>query len=46
MKGSVMHKNGFTSVQCQGRSEGLYRQNVPNFAISPKLLVHMQPDLV
>ena len=33
-------------LQCQGHSEDLYDQNVTIFAISSKLLVRLQPNLV
>ena len=36
----------FTCLQCQGHSEGLYNQNVTIFAISSKLLVRLQSNLV
>ena len=32
--------------QCQGHSEGLYNQNMTISAVSSKLLIHLQPNLV
>ena len=33
-------------LQCQGHSEGLYKQNMTIFLISSKLLVRLQPNFV
>ena len=33
-------------LQCQGHSEGLYNKNMSIFALSSKLQVRLQPNLV
>ena len=42
---SVMQKN-WSTVQCQGHSEGLYNQNMTISVVSSKQLVGLQPNLV